>query len=127
MGTGLSDETSTGGAGITDVTSDSKPRPQRGDQTKLVLSSFLMLFVELALIRWITANNVYITEATNFVLLASFLGIGIGFLNAPSSRDYLRWTPVALVALIAFVLTFPVILHSHTGGPLVFSGVGQTR
>ena len=44
-----------------------------------------MLFVELALIRWITANNVYVTEATNFVLLASFLGIGIGFLNATSA------------------------------------------
>jgi Spermine/spermidine synthase domain len=85
-----------------------------------------MLFVELALIRWITANNVYVTEATNFVLLASFLGIGIGFLNAASSRDYLRWTPLALLALVAFVLEFPVVLHSH-GGPLVFSGVGQSR
>ncbi len=86
-----------------------------------------MLFVELALIRWITANNVYVTEATNFVLLASFLGIGIGFLNAASSRDYLRWTPLALLALVAFVLAFPVILHSSTGGPLVFSGPGQSR
>ena len=86
-----------------------------------------MLFVELALIRWITANNVYVTEATNFVLLASFLGIGIGFLNAASSRDYLRWTPLALLVLVAFVLEFPVILHSSTGGPLVFSGVGQSR
>src|SRR5260370_16134331 len=126
MGTGLSDETSTGGAGITDVTSDSKPRPQRGDQAKLVLSSFLMLFVELALIRWIPANNVYITEATNFVLLASFLGIGIGFLNAASRRDFLRWTPLALLALVAFVIEFPVILHARAG-PLVFSGVGQSR
>jgi len=58
-----------------------------------------MLFVELALIRWITANNVYVTEATNFVLLASFLGVGIGFLNATSRRDHLRWTPLALLAL----------------------------
>jgi hypothetical protein len=58
-----------------------------------------MLFVELALIRWITANNVYVTEATNFVLLASFLGIGIGFLNATSRRDHLRWTQPALLAL----------------------------
>ena len=69
-----------------------------------------MLFVELALIRWTAANNVYVTKATNFVLLASFLGIGIGFLNARSSRDFLRWTPLALLALVAFVLCFPVIL-----------------
>ena len=97
------------------------------DQLRLAFSSFLMLFVELALIRWITANNVYVTEATNFVLLASFLGIGIGFLNAASSRDYLRWAPLALLALVAFVLEFPVILHSSTKGPLIFSGVGQAR
>jgi Spermine/spermidine synthase domain len=101
-----------------------RPRPQGKDQFRLAFSSFLMLFVELALIRWITANNVYVTEATNFVLLASFLGIGIGFLNAASGRDYLRWTPVALLALVGFVLAFPVILHANKG-PDQFTGVGQ--
>jgi hypothetical protein len=85
------------------------------DRARLAFSSFLMLFVELALIRWITANNVFVTKATNFVLLASFLGIGIGFLNARSKRDYLRWTPVALLALVGFVLAFPVILVSLSG------------
>ena len=62
-------------------------------RVRLLFASFLMLFTELALIRWITANNVFVTEATNLVLLASFLGIGIGFLNARTGRDYLRWTP----------------------------------
>jgi hypothetical protein len=86
--------------------------PQRHDQARLVFASFLMLFIELALIRWVTANNVYVTKATNFMLLASFLGIGIGFLNAKAPRDYLRWTPVALLALVGYVLSFPVILES---------------
>src|SRR6266550_4732485 len=104
----------------------SRPQVRRADQVRLAFSSFLMLFVELALIRWITANNVYVTEATNFVLLASFLGIGIGFLNATSRRDYLRWTPLALLALVAFVLAFPVVLHSGTG-PNQFLGVGQAQ
>ncbi len=89
--------------------------PDRREQRRLVFASFLMLFVELALIRWVTSNNVYVTKATNFVLLASFLGIGVGFLNAKSSRNYLRWTPVALLALVAFVLAFPVILSSLSG------------
>ena len=40
----------------------SRPRVQHGDQARLVFASFLMLFVELALIRWITANPT--TEAT---------------------------------------------------------------
>jgi hypothetical protein len=101
-----------------------QPAEEPRQQAKLVFASFLMLFTELALIRWITANNVFITEATNFVLLASFLGIGIGFLNARSGRDYLRWTPVALLALVAFVLTFPVILRTPSG-PTPFVGVGH--
>src|SRR6266704_1504554 len=93
-------------------------------QARLVFASFLMLFTELVLIRWITANNVFVTETTNLILLASFLGIGIGFLNARSGRDYLRWTPVALLALVAFVLLFPVVVHS-TGGPTPFRGIGR--
>jgi hypothetical protein len=92
------------------------------ERAKLVFASFLMLFVELALIRWVTANNVYVTKATNFVLLASFLGIGIGFLNARSRRDYLRWTPVALLLLVSFVLAFPVILQTLSG-PHPFQGL----
>src|SRR5262249_39044484 len=104
----------------------SRPRVWHGDQARLVFSSFLVLFVGLALIRWITANNVYVTEGTNFVLLASFLGIGIGFLNARSSRDYLRWAPLALLMLVAFVLAFPVVLHARTGASQ-FLGAGQAR
>jgi hypothetical protein len=89
--------------------------PEPRDRARLVFASFMMLFVELALIRWVTSNNVYVTRATNFMLLASFLGIGIGFLNAKSGRDYLRWTPVALLALVGFVLAFPVILATLSG------------
>ncbi|HEY6279943.1 MAG TPA: spermidine synthase [Streptosporangiaceae bacterium] len=95
-------------------TADGRPQPRR-EQARLVFASFLMLFVELALIRWVTANNVYVTRATNFMLLASFLGIGIGFLNARARRDYLRWAPVTLLALVGFVLAFPVILQSLSG------------
>jgi len=92
------------------------------ERARLVFASFLMLFVELALIRWVTANNVFVTKATNFVLLASFLGIGIGFLNAKTKRDYLRWTPVALLLLVSFVLAFPVILATLQG-PNPFQGL----
>ena len=52
---------------------------------RLFALSFLMLFVELALIRWTAANDVRLADLTNFVLLASFLGIGIGFLRARSA------------------------------------------
>jgi hypothetical protein len=92
-----------------------------GSQTRLVFASFLMLFTELALIRWIGANNVFVAEATNLVLIASFLGIGIGFLNGRGGRDYLPWTPLTLFVLVGFVLLFPAILH-NPGGPTPFVG-----
>ncbi len=57
------------------------PRSGRPDRLRLLALSFLMLFVELALIRWTGSNNEYLASLTNFVLMASFLGIGIGFLR----------------------------------------------
>jgi len=67
-----------------------------------------MLFVELALIRWSASNVVYLAYFTNFVLLASFLGIGVGFLRARRPADRSNLAPVALFAFVAFVLAFPV-------------------
>jgi hypothetical protein len=98
------------------------------DRVRLLLLSFLLLFVELALIRWTAANNVHLASLTNFVLLASFLGIGIGFLRADSRWSLLPLAPVALALLVAFVLAFPVssnaisrnhLLHGARGLPLL--------
>jgi hypothetical protein len=78
------------------------------DRPRLVLASFLMLFVELALIRWTAANDIYLAHLTNFVLLASFLGIGIGFLLAGSERDLFPLGAPTLAVLVGFLLAFPV-------------------
>ena len=87
----------------------------RGSARRLVALSALTLFVELALIRWTAANNVDLVNITNFVLLASFLGIGVGFLLASSKRDLFRWTPWSLAVLVAFGLAFPVRLVALAG------------
>jgi hypothetical protein len=55
----------------------------------LYLASALMLFLELTLIRWLGESILYLSFFTNFVLLASFLGIGIGFL-AHGRQDWFR-------------------------------------
>ena len=67
-----------------------------------------MLFLELMLIRWGAANVLYLAYFTNFVLLASFLGIGVGFLRAGSRRDHFGQAPVVLAVLLGFVALFPV-------------------
>jgi len=91
---------------------------------QLFVLSFLMLFVELALIRWSGALVVYLSYFSNFVLLGSFLGIGIGFLRARSRVNLFPWAPVALALLILFVRVFPVEVI-RTGSQLLFFGYGS--
>ena len=85
-------------------------------RVRLVLASALMLFVELALIRWTSSNNLYLVHLTNFVLLASFLGIGLGFLSVGRWRDLFPLAPVLLATLVGFVLAFPVRTGTTTSG-----------
>ena len=93
-----------------------------GSPWRLVTLSMLTLFLELALIRWTAANNVHLANIPNFVLLASFLGIGVGFLLARSSRNLFRLAPAALAVLVAFALIFPVKLVTLRG-PNEFQGL----
>jgi SAM-dependent methyltransferase len=92
---------------------------------RLILLSFLVLFVELALIRWTGSNVVYLSFFTNLVLLGSFLGIGIGFLRAKAATNLFVWSPVALAFLVGFVLIFPVQID-RTGSDLIFFGEFET-
>ncbi len=87
-----------------------------GRRSRLVLLSFLMLFVELGLIRWAGSYVVYLSFFTNFVLLASFLGVGVGFLRARARRELFGFAPVPLALLFVFLAVFPVLggkVHGH--------------
>src|SRR5438876_5293080 len=72
------------------------------DGFELFLISLIILFLELACIRWFPAHVLFLTFFTNVVLLASFLGMSVGCLAARRPRNYLAWTP-ALLALGLFV------------------------
>jgi SAM-dependent methyltransferase len=52
----------------------------RRPSVRLFLTATSLLFVELLLIRWIPANVIYVGYFRNFLLMASFLGIGVGIL-----------------------------------------------
>jgi len=99
--------------------------PTRTHRVRLVLLSFLMLFLELALIRWTGANVVYLSFFTNFVLLGSFLGIGLGFLRANKPLNLFPYAPVVLAVLVIFIRFFPVELKSSSGN-LIYFGEVQT-
>jgi len=76
-----------------------------GNQARLFLTSATLLFVELLLIRWIPANVIYVGYFSNFVLIASFLGIGLGILLG-RARPTLPVSPFALLlfGVVALVL-----------------------
>src|ERR1700745_1201657 len=86
---------------------DRLPFPPRGASPfragfDLFLISLLLLFLELAGIRWFPAHVLYLTFFTNVVLLACFLGMSVGCLAASHKRNYLLWTPLLLgIALAA--------------------------
>src|SRR6202521_6120840 len=100
-----------------------KAKPERA---RLLTLSFLMLFVELALIRWTGSNILYLSYFSNFILLASFLGIGLGFLRADARRNLFPLAPIGLAALVAFVRIFPVEID-RSGTELIFFGALGTQ
>src|SRR5262245_65750044 len=64
----------------------------------LFLISFLILFFELAAIRWFGSTVVFLTFFTNIVLLATFLGMSVGLLTSARQTDFVRCAiPAALL------------------------------
>ena len=72
------------------------------------------------------ANILHLSYFSNFVLLGSFLGIGLGFLRARRARDVSAWWPVVLAPLVAFVLVFPVQVTQDSDQILYFRAVRPT-
>jgi hypothetical protein len=91
------------------------PRPLREDVPRLLALSFLMLFVELSLIRWTGAYVVYLSYFTNLILLASFLGIGVGFLRAGARTNLFPYTPIALGVFAGLVVLLRVEVRTAPG------------
>jgi hypothetical protein len=88
---------------------------------RLFLVSATILFAELLLIRWIPANVIYVGFFRNFLLMASFLGIGLGILwgrrgvQAPVSI----FGPL-LLAVAVIVMTGRVSIQLQSPGEIFF-------
>jgi hypothetical protein len=94
-------------------------------RVRLLVASALMLFLELALIRWLGANVVHLAYFSNFVLMGSFLGIGLGFLRASAPGRAARPTPlyslVVLLGLVGFVSAYPVAVNRSSSQLIFFT------
>jgi SAM-dependent methyltransferase len=75
-------------------------RPARLRPTvELFMISFLVLFLELAWIRWLGSVVMFLSFFTNIVLMACFLGVSVGCLAAVRKYSWMSaFIPFALVA-----------------------------
>ena len=97
--------------------------PARGRRAQLVLTASLTLFVELALIRWLGANVLYLAYFSNVVLLGSFLGIGAGFLWASRRNRSLFFFAPATLAMLVVLTGLLDVRVGVAGGDLIFFGL----
>ncbi len=84
--------------------------PSLSIYARLALISFLTLYLELVVIRWLAAEVRIFSYFKNFPLFAAFLGFGVGCILARSKRDYFRFAPLLLLIFSA------VISLAHYGG-----------
>jgi len=97
------------------------------NDVRLFLTSLAILFVELMLIRWIPANVKFIGFFSNFLLIASFLGIGLGILLGRKGGNP-RLSPFAflLAAVVVFVYSNQLNVQIDSQNELFF-GLAENR
>lgn len=100
-------------------TSSNAAQPSAGRAAwHLFLVGFLVLFLELACIRWMAAYVVFLQFFTNIVLLASFLGMSCGCLAARRRHDWLGDFPFIALGGVAAAIATTGVYHYWSG--LVF-------
>jgi SAM-dependent methyltransferase len=90
-------------------------------EVRLLLVSATILFAELLIIRWIPANIRYVGFFPNFLLMSSFLGIGVGILlgRRLSGLPFSPF-PLLLLAVVSLVANAQLNVQVTAPGELVF-------
>jgi len=93
----------------------------RSPAFRLFLTATSILFVELLLIRWIPANVTYVGFFRNFLLMASFLGIGLGILwgRDPRRIPISPFGPL-LLSLVLLVTQVQVVIYLNSPDEIFF-------
>ena len=95
-------------------------------RVRLFLTSGTLLFVELLLIRWIPSEVIYIGFFSNFVLMGSFLGIGLGIIAGRNGRR-LPLSPFALLLFGVVLLIYQAQLNVQVKSPdELFFGLAES-
>ena len=81
----------------------------------LFLVGFLILFLELAYIRWFAAYVIFLQFLTNIVLIACFLGMSIGCVCAGQKTDWLKRFPWLSLSSIGLAIGLALLYHLWEG------------
>ncbi|WP_237164898.1 spermidine synthase [Paraurantiacibacter namhicola] len=121
----IAQDRSIDGAGIAQASAppESAQEDSGNVAVRLVLSAALMLFVELALIRWLGSNVIHLSYFSNFVLLGSFLGIGAGFLIARKDWSIWPWSLPLLTLLTIAVIRYPMSIQREGADIIYFTAL----
>jgi spermine/spermidine synthase len=69
----------------------------------LALISFVTLYLELVVIRWLASEVLIFAYFKNFPLLAAFFGLGVGCILASKGRNYFQFAPLLLLLVVAVI------------------------
>src|SRR5713226_2315068 len=95
-------------------------------RARTFLISFTMLFFELLCIRWIPSYVRYLSYFNNFLILASFLGIGLGMLSARRERFWFPPFPL-LLALLVLIIAKTKFQLNITSTQVLYFGIGEQQ
>jgi SAM-dependent methyltransferase len=93
----------------------------RQQRWTLFWASFLMLYFELAVIRWIPGQVRVLAYFTNFVLIACFFGMGLGLLLSKSRFDFGRWAPAGVALLVTLATAFRLVWVGTEGEVIIYT------
>jgi predicted membrane-bound spermidine synthase len=96
---------------------------------RLFALSFLSLFLELMVIRWVPGSIRLVAYFANLMLISSFLGIGVGAMLAGRRTELIRWFPALLAADVLFLGFCRTVLLPGSSSEVRFmaQGVGLTN
>src|ERR1700682_1800506 len=100
----------------------------RRTDVQLFLTSFLGLYAELLCIGWMPAHVRFLSYFTNFILLASFPGLGVGIVSARSQRKMpfgRRTFPLLLLSAAIRIAVTRFELKIGSAGVLYY-GAGES-
>ncbi len=94
---------------------------------RLFLLSFVALFLELMVIRWVPSEVRLVAYYANLMLVSSFLGLGIGAILTARGWRLFRWFPLLLATHLGFLVLAGYVALPVGGGEMRFYQLTETK